>query len=165
MIVGALSGELYGQSFEWGGGWDSKGLANRIESSASLSLPEKIIRYYQKNVSPLQGPRCPCYPSCSAYVLDAIEKYGFLQGSLMGLSRLYFREHQFMKPNYFYHTILDDDGKIKVYDPVEANNILDHSDWRVLVPDVGANSFKFVNRLYRRSLTPPIFVPPIARTD
>ena len=41
------------------------------------------IRIYQKYLSPLKNVRCPYYPSCSQYGLEAIEKYGALKGGLM----------------------------------------------------------------------------------
>ena len=39
-----------------------------------------LIRGYQLLVSPLLGPRCRFYPSCSDYALQAIERRGLLAG-------------------------------------------------------------------------------------
>ena len=36
----------------------------------------KGIRIYQKYLSPLKHTKCPYYPTCSQYGLEAIEKYG-----------------------------------------------------------------------------------------
>ena len=41
------------------------------------------IRKYQKYLSPLKTTRCPYYPTCSNYGLQAIEKYGALKGGLL----------------------------------------------------------------------------------
>ena len=41
------------------------------------------IRKYQKFLSPLKSTRCPYYPTCSNYGLQAIEKYGALKGGLL----------------------------------------------------------------------------------
>lgn len=41
------------------------------------------IRKYQKHLSPLKTTRCPYYPTCSNYGLQAIEKYGALKGGLL----------------------------------------------------------------------------------
>lgn len=38
------------------------------------------IRFYRKWISPLKPPTCRFYPSCSAYGLEAINKYGSLKG-------------------------------------------------------------------------------------
>jgi len=46
------------------------------------------IRLYQAGVSPLLGTRCRYEPSCSAYAYTAIERFGVLRGSWMGLRRL-----------------------------------------------------------------------------
>ena len=47
-----------------------------------------LIRLYQRFVSPLLGPRCRFYPSCSCYAHTAIERFGVLQGSYLGARRL-----------------------------------------------------------------------------
>lgn len=45
------------------------------------------IKVYQKWISPMFGPRCKYYPSCSAYAVTAIETYG-LKGFAMSAWRL-----------------------------------------------------------------------------
>ncbi|WP_082351371.1 membrane protein insertion efficiency factor YidD [Desulfuromonas soudanensis] len=47
-----------------------------------------LILFYQKFLSPLKGPSCRFYPSCSCYTLQAIEKYGVGSGILKGIARL-----------------------------------------------------------------------------
>jgi putative membrane protein insertion efficiency factor len=47
-----------------------------------------IIRGYQLGVSPLLGPRCRFYPSCSCYTHTAIERFGALRGLGLGLRRI-----------------------------------------------------------------------------
>lgn len=49
-----------------------------------LILP---VWFYQKCISPLTPPSCRYYPTCSNYMVMAIEKHGFL-GLIMGLSRI-----------------------------------------------------------------------------
>jgi putative membrane protein insertion efficiency factor len=47
------------------------------------------IRLYQLFISPLfSANTCRFYPSCSAYSIEALKKYGFLKGSLLSLKRL-----------------------------------------------------------------------------
>lgn len=46
------------------------------------------IRLYQLLISPLLGPRCRFYPSCSQYALEAIQKHGALRGLVLAARRL-----------------------------------------------------------------------------
>ena len=45
------------------------------------------IKAYQKWISPMFGPRCKYYPSCSSYAVSAIEAYG-VKGVAMSAWRL-----------------------------------------------------------------------------
>jgi putative membrane protein insertion efficiency factor len=47
-----------------------------------------LIRAYQLVLSPLLGPRCRFYPSCSHYAIEAIESHGALRGSWMSAKRI-----------------------------------------------------------------------------
>lgn len=47
------------------------------------------IRLYQVTISPLLGPgKCRFQPSCSHYMVEAIEEWGVLRGGWMGLKRI-----------------------------------------------------------------------------
>lgn len=48
----------------------------------------KLIRFYQKSISPLFPPRCRFVPTCSQYALEAIEKYGPWKGGYLAFRRL-----------------------------------------------------------------------------
>ena len=58
-----------------------------------------IIRGYQLAISPMLGPRCRFYPSCSCYAHTAIERYGVLRGGWLGLKRV-LRCHPFREGGY-----------------------------------------------------------------
>lgn len=47
-----------------------------------------LIRIYQKYFSPLKTTRCPYFPTCSAYGLEAIEKNGALIGTVLAAWRV-----------------------------------------------------------------------------
>jgi uncharacterized protein len=51
-------------------------------------LAAGLIRLYQWTVSPLVGPACRFYPSCSQYALEAISRFGVLKGGWLALARL-----------------------------------------------------------------------------
>lgn len=48
----------------------------------------RLIRFYQKHISPARPPCCRFIPTCSAYALEAIEKYGAWKGGLLALRRI-----------------------------------------------------------------------------
>lgn len=47
-----------------------------------------FIRFYQKFISPLLPPTCRFYPTCSTYFLQALERYGAVKGSFLGIKRI-----------------------------------------------------------------------------
>lgn len=47
-----------------------------------------LITKYQKYISPLKGPTCRFYPSCSQYTYEAIDRYGVFKGSLIAVKRI-----------------------------------------------------------------------------
>jgi uncharacterized protein len=47
-----------------------------------------LIRVYQWTVSPLLGPTCRFHPSCSNYALEAVRRFGVVQGGWLTLKRL-----------------------------------------------------------------------------
>jgi putative membrane protein insertion efficiency factor len=51
-------------------------------------LAALLIRIYQWTVSPLLGPRCRFYPSCSQYALEAVQRFGVLKGGWLAVVRL-----------------------------------------------------------------------------
>ncbi len=60
-------------------------------------IPMWLIRIYQKTISPdhsplmtkiIPGGVCRFHPTCSRYTYEAIEKYGVIKGSWLGLKRI-----------------------------------------------------------------------------
>lgn len=47
-----------------------------------------LLRAYQLTISPLLGPRCRFYPSCSNYALEALQVHGAAKGSLLTVKRV-----------------------------------------------------------------------------
>ena len=46
------------------------------------------IKIYQWTLSPLLGQTCRFDPSCSHYAVEAVEEWGILKGSWLGLKRI-----------------------------------------------------------------------------
>ena len=59
----------------------------------------RMIRFYQKYLSPLKSTKCPYNPTCSQYGLEAIQKYGAVKGGLLALWRI-LRCNPFSKGGY-----------------------------------------------------------------
>lgn len=46
------------------------------------------IRAYQLLISPVIGSRCRFYPTCSSYMIEAVEIHGVFKGVWLGLRRI-----------------------------------------------------------------------------
>ncbi len=67
----------------------------RIPSLLAIGL----VRIYQRGLSPLLGKNCRFQPTCSHYMIEAINKYGFLIGVSKGIWRI-MRCHPFNRGGY-----------------------------------------------------------------
>ncbi|MCI9546951.1 MAG: membrane protein insertion efficiency factor YidD [Lachnospiraceae bacterium] len=59
----------------------------------------RSIQFYQKYVSPVKLTKCPYFPSCSRYGIEAIEKYGAFKGGVLTVWRI-LRCNPFSKGGY-----------------------------------------------------------------
>lgn len=55
-----------------------------------------FVRFYQRFISPAFPPSCRYYPTCSNYMIRAIQSHGAMKGILMGTARI-LRCHPFVK--------------------------------------------------------------------
>lgn len=67
----------------------------RVPRAVMVSL----IRGYQRVISPALPPSCRFHPSCSQYALEAVERYGVVRGSWLGIRRI-IRCHPFNPGGY-----------------------------------------------------------------
>ena len=47
-----------------------------------------LIRFYKRYISPYKGTKCPYYPSCSDYAIEAVSRYGSFKGSFIAFWRI-----------------------------------------------------------------------------
>ena len=77
----------------------------------------QTVKFYQHFISPVIGSRCPMYPSCSAYSIEAIEKHGALIGFVMTADRLI---HEVNEQDHA--PVIKKEGRWRYYDPVSNND-------------------------------------------
>jgi len=56
----------------------------RLPSMAMIVL----VRGYQIFISPMLGPTCRFQPTCSAYFIESVKKYGAIRGAIRGVVRI-----------------------------------------------------------------------------
>ena len=81
--------------------------------SLAVRTAEHIIRFHQNVLSPVDGPRSHFRPSSSSYMMQSMQKHGFIEGFFMGCDRL-MRENS---DDWVYRKI-EEDGKLMKYDPI-----------------------------------------------
>lgn len=54
----------------------------------TTKLSVRMIRWYQRRVSPLFPARCKYYPTCSQYAVISVNRFGFFRGGLLAALRL-----------------------------------------------------------------------------
>ncbi|MEE4357727.1 MAG: membrane protein insertion efficiency factor YidD [Desulfococcaceae bacterium] len=60
----------------------------RITDISLKTVLLALIRLYQCVISPVLGPSCRFYPSCSHYAYQAISRYGLRKGLALSLKRI-----------------------------------------------------------------------------
>ncbi|MCI4670253.1 MAG: membrane protein insertion efficiency factor YidD [Bacteroidia bacterium] len=59
-------------------------IINKIFSTIFIGL----IRFYQKQISPMTPPSCRYTPTCSHYAAEAIQKHGAFRGGWLAIKRI-----------------------------------------------------------------------------
>jgi uncharacterized protein len=85
----------------------------RPTRSIAVRVAEQVILFHQNVLSPVDGPRSHFRPSSSSYMMQAMQKHGFVEGFLMGCDRL-MRENS---DDWVYRKI-EENGKLFKHDPV-----------------------------------------------
>ena len=72
------------------GDWDGAGCvrAYRSEADGMKQVLLFLISFYRAAISPLFPPTCRYVPTCSAYAMTAIARYGARRGGMLALRRI-----------------------------------------------------------------------------
>lgn len=102
----------------WGKDADLKPFSEPVsvpspKHSFSVKAAEKVIRFHQNVLSPVDGPRSHFIPSSSGYMLQSMQKHGFILGFFHGCDRL-MRENS---DDWVYRKV-EVNGKLMKYDPI-----------------------------------------------
>ncbi len=89
---------------------------NRAGADDDFHLLRQGVRFFQNYISVVDGARCPMYPTCSAYALEALDRHGPILGTFLTVDRLI---HE-TDPQEHGHPMIKY-GKRRYYDPL-ANN-------------------------------------------
>ena len=95
---------------EKAGGPESKG-------GPGQRVAERFIGFFKKYISPVDGDRCPSYPTCSQYSLEAIRKHGVLVGGVMTFDRLIHESDEIKSA-----PLIKVYDSYRYFDPVENND-------------------------------------------
>ena len=68
-------------------GWLNRNFVGPVNWAVVCALGH-LIRWYQRYISPMLGPRCRFYPTCSDYCLISLRKYGCVRGIGKTVGRL-----------------------------------------------------------------------------
>ena len=83
----------------------------------SLNPFKCLVRFYRDYISPIDGERCPMYPTCSQYSIECFEKHGLIIGWMMTWDRLFHEADEMEQaPLIWVHDYY------KFYDPLENND-------------------------------------------
>ena len=89
------------------------------QKSIAVRIADAIIRFHQEVISPVDGPRSSFRPSSSRYMQLAMQRYGFVQGFIMGCDRL-LREND----EKWIYPVIQVDGQQFKFDPAIKDKFL-----------------------------------------
>ena len=108
------------------GPWDSPAYRKLVQEqksttrNTSMTSPffTSLLSFFSQVISPVDGDRCPSYPTCAAYSKEAYQKHGAFLGTLLTVDRLI---HEADEPSF--SPTVEVYGVRRIYDPVSANEI------------------------------------------
>ncbi len=125
IMMGLLSQtQAYAGEGRWEEPWGKQFSSSSKEVQKTISPPspgqraaEGLIRIFQRYISPVDGDRCPCYPTCSQYGAEAIRKHGAVVGLVMTFDRFMHESDEIRRV-----PLVKVYDSYRYYDPVENND-------------------------------------------
>jgi putative component of membrane protein insertase Oxa1/YidC/SpoIIIJ protein YidD len=104
-----------------GGAWEPWETTAKAEAqtrgSTEIDPLQQLVRFFQQNISAVDGARCPMYPTCSGYSSLALRKHGALIGMMMTVDRLYRESDPLERQDKIVKW-----GVTRFFDPLEKND-------------------------------------------
>ena len=96
------------------------------KTSNKIKYNDEINTYfiYKEFISPIDGDRCPMYPSCSLYAKNAVDKFGIFIGFILFSDRL-----TRCGNDLFFYKEIRINKKILYIDSIKMGNILNHENY------------------------------------
>jgi hypothetical protein len=108
----------------------SSQLRSHETPSPAASFFRLLVIFFQRVISPVDADRCPSYPTCSAYSIQAYEQHGAVLGTLMTVDRLF---HESAEADFA--PMIEVHGVSRIYDPVWANEFWQEKEGRRARPE------------------------------
>ena len=119
-----LASWSYAAEGRWEEPWPKEASGRGVKEEApreSLSVGQRavggVLRFFQVYISPVDGDRCPSYPTCSQYAREAVRKHGAMIGLVMTFDRLIHETDEVRRA-----PLIRVPGSYRYYDPVENND-------------------------------------------
>lgn len=97
----------------------TEGISSSLTNDASFaeSLLAGALHIFISTISEVDGERCPMYPTCSSYALQAVRKHGPVIGFFMTADRLIHESDEMNQA-----PLIRSGETTRFFDPVEAND-------------------------------------------
>ncbi len=108
----------YASPFKGPWGQDRPGEISQKQRDHRFNPMRSLVEVYRTYISPIDGSKCPMYPTCSKYSLVAFKKHGLFIGWMMTVDRLFRcgRDELRLSPQIIVN------GELACYDPLENND-------------------------------------------
>jgi len=109
---------VYAAPFKGPWGQDRPGEIPQKQRDHRFNPMRSLVEVYRTYISPIDGSKCPMYPTCSKYSLLAFKKHGLFIGWMMTVDRLFRcgRDELRLSPQIIVN------GELACYDPLENND-------------------------------------------
>ena len=114
----------YAAGGRWEEPWPKEASGRRVKEETrgeGLSPGQRavggLLRFFQVYISPVDGDRCPSFPTCSQYAQEAVRKHGAIIGLVMTVDRLIHETDEVRRA-----PLIRVHESYRYYDPVENND-------------------------------------------